>query len=285
MSLFYRIASQLPFSLPWKAAQWYANHKRENATLDFLWQIFSQYFPDASESQRREWAHRHMELLSIELMDTYAMHRVGQKNGVALWVQGDELLQEAQRTATGVILVLNHYDRILTGAIALAKKGFVINSLRIDLEKDASVPDTLRQFLRTKTQKFEQIVGGISLGRRQSMRRLYKGLERGEIWCILADAWDEGATEKRPYPFLGKTIYLSHGLERIALRTGARLIHMASYTTAAHLVNVRLTPLPDPATAMHQAIAVLERDVAEHPWAWWNWGVLNTLQEPPIARN
>jgi len=281
MSLFYRAAAQLPFSLPWKAAQWYAQHKKDEPTLDYLRNIFAQYFPYVSESQHRTWALRHMELLAVEQMDTYAMHRVGQKNGVALLLEGEELLQEAQSAATGVILVLNHYDRILAGLIALAKKGCVINSLRIDLEKDAAVPDDLRQFLHAKTKKFESIVGGISLGRRQSMRRLYKGLERGEVWCILADAWDEGATEKKPYPFLGSTIYLSSGLERIALRTGARLIHVASYTSGASCVNVRLTPLPEPATAMQQAIALLERDVSKHPWAWWNWGVLNALKKPP----
>jgi len=280
MSLFYRAAAKLPYTLPWQFAQWYANYQKEQATLDFLQHLFAQYFPAAPESKRRVWARRHMELLAIEKMDTYAMHRIGQKNGVVLLLEGMELLQEAQNAATGVILVMNHYDRILTGAIALAKKGFKINSLRIELDKEAALPEAMRRFLHAKTEKFEAIVGGISLGRRQSMRRLYKGLERGEIWCILADAWDEGATAKKPYPFLGSTIYLAPGLERIALRTGARLLHMASYTTAAGLVRVRLTPLPDPATAMQQAIALLERDVSENPWAWWNWGVLNALRRP-----
>ncbi|QTD46553.1 hypothetical protein [Ottowia testudinis] len=218
----------------------------------------------------------------MERMDTYAMRRIGSLNGVSLAIEGDELLIDARRDSSGVILIFNHYDRILTGAIALAKRGFKINSLRLELNEDTSIPSDIRLFLSAKINKFDSIVGGISLGRRESMRRLYKGLEGGEMWCILADAWDSAATERKPYRFLGTDIYLSSGLERIALRTGAKLIHVASYTESASFIRVRLTRLYDPKNAIQDAITILSADVSKNPWAWWNWGIIDSLRIPPM---
>jgi len=276
------MVSKLPRSLPWQCAKWFAyQDKRDAATADFLARTFSHYFPNATSKERMAWAMRHIQLLSIERMDAYAMQRIGKGNGVSLFLEGDELLAQASRMSTGVLLIFNHYDRILTGAIALAQKGFKLNSLRIELDENAPIDDDIKYFLNAKTKKFEAIVGGISLGRRDSMRRLYKGLKQGEIWCIVADAWDEAATEKKAYPFLGSHIYLSNGLERIALHTGAALIHVASYSESANRVRVRLTPLQHPKTAMRDTLAILQADVAQNPWAWWNWGVMDALTRQP----
>jgi len=281
MSLLYSLAARLPCSLPWRAARWFGHHlEKDRATMVFLENTFARYFPAAGAAQHTEWARQHLQLLSLERMDAYAMQRIGRHHGVRLQVEGDALLENAARGSNGVILVFNHYDRILTGAIALAQKGFQLHSLRMELDENAPIPEDVKRFLNAKTQKFERIVGGISLGRRDSMRRLYKGLLQGENWCIVADAWDEAAPEKKPYPFLGSTIYLSNSLERIAQRTGAQIIHVASYSQSACVVKVRLTALQQ-ATAMQEALAILEADVSQNPWAWWNWGVLEALQRRP----
>jgi len=281
MSLLTSLAARLPFSLPWRAALWSSPHPtNDRATIAFLENTFARYFPAASAAQHTQWARQHLQLLALERMDAYVMQRVGKRTGVRLQVEGSALLENAARGSQGVILVFNHYDRILTGAIALAHQGFRLNSLRMELDENAPIPGDVKHFLNTKTQKFERIVGGISLGRRDSMRRLYKGLMRGENWCIVADAWDEAAPDKKPYPFLGSTIYLSNSVERIAQRTGAQLIHVASYSKSACVVKVRLTAL-QPTTAMQETLALLEADVSKNPWAWWNWGVLEALQKPP----
>ena len=43
----------------------------------------------------------------------------------------------------------------------------------------------------------------------------HQSLGRGDTWTILADALHPEAKNKRAHPFLGKTLYLATGIERM----------------------------------------------------------------------
>ena len=281
----YRLASKLPGRWPWRVAPWLyrRTHAQEaQSTEAAVLALFRQHFPDASDATVREWARLHVNLVAYELMDAIALRRVGCQGDVRLKVEGMDKLQRGLKAGRGAIIILTHFDRILTGPIAVAQSGVPVSSLTMEIDENNELSSLEKAYFHRKISTFDDMTGGISVKRNRSIKKIYESLGRGDTWTILADALHPEAKNKRAHPFLGKTLYLATGIERIAAHTDSALLHVTSFTEPDGTVRIRIRDLEGtPEQAVDQVIQQLERDVRERPWAWWNWGLLDALTTPP----
>ena len=281
-SLIYRAAKRLPGHLPWQSAPalYRLTHPETKASVKQLIKVFGEHFPDASPQMVHQWAQQHIDLQAWELMDTMMLAQVGNPRRVALEVAGIEPLRRAVGTGQGIILIFNHVDRILGGGLAIARAGVPFHSLTMEIDDNAGLSSSEKAYLTHKVSTFQRLSGGMALRRNASMKRIYAGLETGEVWSILADAWHPSAKGKRAHNFLGRSLHLATGIERIATATGARMFQVTPFTRAPGLLEVQVRMLDtDPETAVNQAIQNLAADISERPWAWWNWGLIDVMSE------
>lgn len=281
----YRWASRLPGRWPWRLAPWLYRHthaEEARSTEAAVHSLFRAHFPDATDDTVKTWARQHVDLVAFELMDAIALRRVGHQGDVRLTIDGIEKLQHGLKAGHGAIIILTHFDRILTGPIAVANAGIPVSSLTMEIDENNELSALEKAYFHRKISTFDDMTGGTSVKRNRSVRKIYDSLAQGNTWTILADAWHPEARNKRGHPFLGKTLYLATGIERIAAHTQAALLHVTSFTEPDGSVRVRIRELQgSPEQAVDQVIAQLERDVRERPWAWWNWGLLDAMTTPP----
>ncbi len=281
----YHLASRLPGHWPWRVAPWLyrRTHKAEaESTEAAVADLFRTHFPEASAQQVQAWARQHVNLVAWELMDAMALTRVGPRGDVKLTIDGVEHLQEGLKAGRGAITILTHFDRILTGPIAVAGAGIPVSSLTMEIDENNQLSELEKAYFHRKISTFDRMTGGISVKRNRSVKKIYDSLAQGNTWTILADAWHPEAKNKRAHPFLGKTLYLATGIERIAAHTQAALLHVTSFTQPDGGVRIRILPLQGtPEQAVDQVVGQLERDVRERPWAWWNWGLIDAMTTPP----
>ena len=281
----YRLASLLPGRWPWRVAPWLyrRTHQAEaDSTEAAVQALFRRHFPEASAQTVQAWARQHVKLVAWELMDAMALRRVGHRGDVRLSIDGIEHLQRGLKAGRGAIIILTHFDRILTGPIAVAGAGIPVSSLTMEIDENNQLSELEKAYFHRKISTFDAMTGVISVKRNRSVRKIYDSLAQGNTWTILADAWHPEAKNKRAHPFLGKTLYLATGIERIAAHTQAALLHVTSFTQPDGQVRIRIRPLDaDPTRAVDQVIEQLERDVRDRPWAWWNWGLIDAMTTPP----
>lgn len=225
------------------------------------------------------WGRRYTDMLARETMDVFRMHRLD-AGTIRSLIDVDDVsaLAQAQQEGRGVILVMAHFSRLIMLLAALGMMGFRIGMLtmRVDSSNEALAP-AMRRFLQMKIDRLRQVIRGnwICLG--DNLRPMYTGLARGEVWVVLADAYMADFGEWREFPFLGGTLRLSGGIERIAARTGARMVYGAVNERGSRLVgDVRALPA-DPSAGLAAAVGELERDVRATPWQWWQWNILDYI--------
>lgn len=237
------------------------------------------------------WTRWHARMCAREVLDAFVMPGLGAR-GLERMVrlEGVDTLAQAVAEGRGVILVMAHYSRLNMLLAALGARGVRMSMLTMRI--DESNPELLpaeRRYLSRKVRGLLQYIGGewISLG--DSLRPIYQGLARGDVWIILMDAHEPGvvpgsslaASERRQYPFLGGTLSLARGIERIAARTGASLVYAGIREVSATALAGRLVRLPGmPEEALAAAVRELESDVRSAPWQWWHWNVLDFLWTP-----
>ena len=272
----YGALALLPGCLPWRLAPLLGRDgKRGNAATEaFLVARFQQVFPQASDVQRHAWARAHLDMLSLEMMDGMALHRLGSPNGPTIELSGWEHAQVLLDRGKGFIMVLNHFDRLQTSAVACARRGLVMNALTMPVLDNPDLSPTLRKFLTRKISNLTSIIRGDYRSTSQSLRAVHESLAAGNIWIILADVWQPDFGRLRKHRFLGGTIQIPTGIERLAKATGVPMLHAATYTESSDRLRVVVRALPEePVEAINEVIRQLETDVRERPWAWWQWGV------------
>lgn len=271
---------RMPSTLPWHIAPRLGRDSAEarRATERFLQECFRKVFPEASDVERQQWARAHMGMLAQEQLDATALHRMGARGGPHINVVGWEYALELQREGKGFILVLNHYDRLLTAPIALARQGVVLHTMTMPIADNLELGAVQRDFLMRKIGSYTQIVGGQWRTSDQGLRPVHDGLRSGQAWVILADAWRPEFGRLRSHEFLGGQLSLPTGIERLAKSTGASLLHGITRTVAPDRLEVSIEVLPEePEQAINLAIQRLAEDVRERPWAWWHWGLLDQM--------
>ena len=173
----YRLASKLPGRWPWRVAPWLyrRTHAQEaQATEAALVTLFRQHFPDASDATVRDWARLHVNLVAYELMDAIALRRVGCQGDVRLKVEGMDKLQRGLKAGRGAIIILTHFDRILTGPIGVAQSGVPVSSLTMEIDENNELSSLEKAYFHRKISTFDDMTGGISVKRNRSIKKIYE---------------------------------------------------------------------------------------------------------------
>lgn len=269
------LLGRMPTTLPWRIAHRLGReplHVRQ-ATEHFLQERFRQVFPNASAEQHRHWARSHMDMLAQEMLDAMALQRMGCTDGPKIHLSGWAHVQELQRRGQGFIVVLNHYDRLLTAPIALARQGLTLHTMTMPIIDNPDLGVAQRNFLIKKINAYTRITGGQWRTSNEGLRPVHEGLRSGQAWVILADAWRPEFGRLRSHAFLGGRLSLPTGIERLAQSTGAALLHGVTRSVGPDRLEVTIEALPDePPAAIDKVIQRLDEDVRERPWAWWHWG-------------
>ena len=276
--------ARIPTTLPW----WVAGRLGGGQTVDQRRQLlrwlenrFAQVFPHATGAQHLQWAQAHLLMLAQEKVDAMAFDRLGRSGGPSIAMLGDEHARVLAREGKGFILVLNHFDRLLTAPVALARHGIVTNVLTMPVLENPDLGEAERRFLLKKIDGYTQVTGGRWHTTHQGLRPVHESLRAGQAWVILADAWRPEFGRLRRHRFLGGSLQLPTGIERLAQSTGVPLLHGITYTQRPSHLKVVVEPLPEnPIEAIDRVIQRLDQDVQDRPWAWWHWGLWEQMWHP-----
>ncbi len=281
----YRALAGLPGALPWRLAGLLGEGSlsQRRGTRRFLRELFGQLFPHESAARHGAWADAHLNMLAQEKVDSMAFDRLGNGSGASVQVDGENRVHDLAESGQGFILVLNHFDRLLTAPVALAHRGVVTHVLTMPVLENPQLTAAQRGFLMRKIGSYVQITKGGWRTTGDDMRPVLRGLKEGQAWVILADAWNENFGRMREHPFLGGYLNLPTGIERLARSAQVPLLYAATHTVTPNRLRVVVEQLPaDPGAAVDRAVARLEQDVRERPWAWWQWGLWERMWRPAV---
>lgn len=283
LDLLFPSIARVPTTLPWRLARRIGREspsEREHL-LRWLESLFARVFPHATDAEYAQWAKAHLAMLAQEMVDAMAFHRLGRWGGPAIDLQGAEYAKSLTRQGKGFILVLNHFDRILTAPVALARVGVATNVLTMPVLDNAELQSAQRRFLLRKIRGYTQVTGGRWHTTSDGLRPVHESLRAGQGWVILADAWRPEFGRLRGHPFLGGALNLPTGIERLAQSTGVPLLHAVTYSRSPAHLEVVVERLPDnPGKAIDTVVQRLEQDVIARPWAWWHWGLWDQMWQP-----
>lgn len=283
LDLLFPLLARLPTTLPWRLAARIGREtpdEREHL-LRWLEGLFARVFPQAKAEQHADWARAHLAMLAQEMVDAMAFRRLGRPGGPVIDLQGVEFARGLARQGQGFILVLNHYDRLLTAPVALAREGIPTNVLTMPVLDNPELGAAQRRFLLRKIRGYTEVTGGKWHTTSEGLRPVHESLRAGQAWVILADAWRPEFGRLRGHPFLGGSLHLPTGIERLAQSTGVPLLHAVTYSRSPSHMEVVVEPLPDnPQQAIDKVIQRLEQDVLARPWAWWQWGLWDQMWQP-----
>lgn len=102
--------------------------------------------PASHGGQHAQWARAHLAMLAQEMVDAMAFSRLGRSGGPTIDLQGAEFAKGLARQGKGFILVLNHYDRLLTAPVALAREGIATNVLTMPVLDNPELEAAQRRF-------------------------------------------------------------------------------------------------------------------------------------------
>ncbi|MBS0506434.1 MAG: hypothetical protein JSR53_03520, partial [Proteobacteria bacterium] len=236
----------VPTVLPWRIVHWLGRDTSttRRQTEEFLRQRFCRVFPGATDAQHQQWARAHLNMLATEMLDAMALHRLGMPGGPRITLQGWEHVQALQQKQQGFILVLNHFDRLLTSAIALAHRGLTLHIVTMPVVDNPALSAAQRDFILRKIAALKKITKGQWRISSESLRPVHQGLRKGQAWVILADAWSPDFAHMRKHAFLGGQLSLPTGIERLAESTGAALLHASTRSLAPDRLEVEVEALP-----------------------------------------
>lgn len=278
LDLVFPALAKIPTALPWRLA---AYTVQDQALVAWLQALFQRVFPEAAPANCADWARAHLTMLAQEKVDAMAFHRLGRPGGPQIALQGVQHAADLVQRGQGFILILNHYDRLLTAPVALARAGVATNVLTMPVLNHPGLGGSERRFLLDKIQGYTQATRGIWHTTDQSLRVVHETLRAGQAWVILADAWSAEFTRLREHSFLDGYLRLPTGIERLARSTGVPLLYAATRTLAPGRLEVRVESLAgSPEQAVDHAIQQLHADVRERPWAWWHWGLWEQMWHP-----
>lgn len=274
------LIARIPTTLPWRLAKYIG---RESAAarepvLRWLEALFARVFPGQSELQHAQWAKAHLAMLAQEMVDAMAFDRLGSTGGPRVDVQGVEHARRLLSDGQGFILVLNHFDRLLTAPVALARAGIPTNVLTMPVLDNQELAASQRRFLLRKIQGYTSVTGGKWHTTSEGLRVVHESLRAGQGWVILADAWRPEFSRLRSHSFLGGCLHLPTGIERLAQSTGVPMLQAVTCSRNPTHLEVVVERLPqNPHQAIDAVVQTLERDVVRRPWAWWQWGLWDQM--------
>lgn len=234
----------------------------------------------ATQAPVTAWSRAYFSMLARETMDVHRLAGLAaDKIEHVVSVDGVEHLDAAVQAGRGVIFVMAHYGRLIMPLVWLGLHGRKLGMLTIDVD-DPILPPFERRYLRDKVTRVIGHTGGQWVSLADNLRKLYAPLRAGETMVMLFDAWMPDTERPLDMLFLGGTLAVPVGVQRIAERTGARLVYCSTFDDGWR-IRARIRPLPaDPAEALRAAVGQLEADVTQAPWLWWQWPVLLQMWRP-----
>ncbi len=187
-----------------------------------------------------------------------------------------------QQEGKGVVLAMGHYGRPIMLSTQLGVLGCKIGMLTQTIdERNPNLNAVERSYLARKMRIVMDAAGGRWLMLDDSMRLLYSGLKSGETIIMMYDLHEANPSSMLELPFCGGTMRLPRGVERVAERTGARVIYGIARDKGRR-VEAELRKLPqNPQQALIAAVKELEKDVQAAPWQWWQWPLYDHAWAPP----
>lgn len=287
LDFLFPLLARMPTTLPWTLAGRIGRESgvEREKLLRWLEELFARVFPAATPEAHGQWAKAHLAMLAQEMVDAMAFDRLGRPGGPVVDLKGAEHVRSLQQSGQGYILILNHFDRLLTAPVALAGEGISTNVLTMPVLDNPELQGAPRRFLLRKIQGYTQVTRGTWHSTSDGLRPVHEGLRSGQGWVILADAWRPEFGRLRGLPFLGGHLNLPTGIERLAQSTGVPLLHAVTRSRSPGHLDVSIEPLPqNPKEAIDEVIRRLEQDVLERPWAWWQWGLWDCMWQKTPGR-
>lgn len=247
-------------------------------------------FPDQTSDNRvlKTWLALYFRMMARETMDVFCLRKASRARQPVVLIQDDSLkvLHKAQQEGRGVILAMAHFGRLNMVLFGLAMAGESLGMLTmVTDERNVDLDPVERRYLKYKIQGLLDFIGGPWLTLEDDLRQLYKSLTDGATMVILFDAYvPERSRNKYSLPFMEGTLEVSQGIERLARKTGAKIVYGVAKEKDWH-IEVQLHDLPDePDAALKTAVKILEDDVTETPWQWWHWNILDYIWHSPAAK-
>lgn len=280
-AILYRSIALLPNCLAYRAVTYIARFQsRFNSAHKQAYQrgLQQQPSPPSAQEVKLFWR-KHCELMAREILDIYLLPRIARQNNDKVYALTNlDALKKAQAVGKGVIVAMGHYGRPVALSTAVGCAGEKIGMLtQIIDERNPHLDPVDRRYLAFKMNRIVKYAQGRWLTTGDSPKALYAALQAGETLIILFDLHQPDLKSTVHAPFLGGEIRAAQGIERIAKKTGARIIY-GSVREHGQKCVVELRPLPsDPHAALVAAVAELEQDVIQAPWQWWQWNIFEHL--------
>ncbi len=284
----YPMLANLPAPLAYRAAAgfgWWSKTERIKAEQAYRTGLL-QMFPALNQkpSELDSLVEKSLTMFAHEAMDIYRMPHLRKQNKVnsLVSVTGLDALETARRNGQGIIFLMAHYGRPLTLLMRLGDMGIRLGMITMPLDgEDSKKHSPLFRYLRQKTAEAQLNMGGVWLQQGQNMRPLYRGLMEGEIWVIMFDAQPSaGSSERMTVPFMNGYLNVPGTIIHIAKKCNARFVY-ACVDDQEGALQGKIHLLPEnPVMGFQSAIKELEKDVAQKPWQWWHWNILDYIWKP-----
>jgi len=226
-----------------------------------------------SQSQVQDYVKRHSQMMAREVLDSYRVPRLGVEQISRISsISGLASLRQSLQEGRGAIILVCHYSRLNMVALTLGHMGISTGIITQCVDRRNIMLDWVdRIYLQEKLRKYRQVSRGTLVTLEDNLRPIYKAISANEPVIMLMDAWHPRFRKFNHYPFLGGEIRLPAGALRIGMKTGAPMFY-GVVRERGWQVDVALTDLPGPAdTSLNTAVNLLEADVIERPWEWWQW--------------
>lgn len=230
-------------------------------------------FDTASDDTLDQWVARHFEMMAREELDVFHLKHMTDKNYTRI-VCFD--FPPHFNSKQGKIIVIGHAGRtILLSALGLA--GHPSGVFTMAVKDNPNLDPFLQNYLMFKMRYAMRNMQGHWITDRDDYRKLFNVLKAGETMVITADVGATRDEKEVVRDFCGGEIAVSSGIARLAEKTGAELFYgqlsEQDFRTAIRLIPLNKTP----SIAMNEAFALLEADIQNSPWRWWQWNNLDAI--------
>jgi KDO2-lipid IV(A) lauroyltransferase len=283
----FRPLGRLPSPLGYRLADIVGrvDRRRQAAASAAVRQGLREAFPALDEARVERCVNEHFTMLARELTDAFKMRHLSVAAGQRLARPAPgalDVLRAARAGGRGVIIAMGHYGRVNMLLLGLALAGERLGMLTmVSDQRNPQLDAVDRPYIDAKIRALLAFTGGPWVTLADDLRRLYDALHAGQTLVILLDAYlPEHPERKLTAPFLGGTLRVSRGIERLARKTGASVLYGCARERGVG-VEAELRPLRPRQDSgwLGAAIAELENDIIAAPGRWWQWGLLSALWE------
>lgn len=219
-----------------------------------------------------------------EELDAYRLERYGWRR---FHLHPEELRAAlTQRTpGRGLVVLSLHFDKALIGAVGVGLMGLTTYAAASNLTEDERIDPAIRRYFLRKYRAAGNLMNaGGFVYIETGLRRLIKGLRRGEVVCLCADV-PAGAHDGSGVwvPWLGAERRMQELGLRLAAETGSDMLGMVCTHDEDGGATWHCSPLmpsgTDPQASYLHIMAFLESWVRRLPHRWW---ALHQLGDYPV---